>query len=147
MLIEVKTKVARIIDSKTKKFTETYVMDEEFFANAEYRVTQLLNTHVSIGIVESFEIQSLRISPIKEIDDQTLYNSIPSFIASLRDIFHDDNGNEKQLRYKVLLWAENITNANRRIQELSRQGYDMLVESIKEVNYIYLNTQEDNDEQ
>lgn len=135
MLIEVKAKVARIIDGKTRKRTETYVMDKEFFSQAEYAVTELLNEDTT---VEDFQIQSLKVSQIKEIDDQTINNSIPSFIATLIDIFHQDDGTEKKMKYKVLLWADNLTVANRRANELSHQGYDMQIESIKQVDYEYL---------
>ena len=135
MLIEVKVKVARIIDGKTRKRTETYVMDKEFFSQAEYTVTELLNGDTT---VEDFQIQILKLSQIKEIDDQSIDNSIPSFIATLIDIFHQDDGTEKKLRYKVLLWADNLTAANRRANELSHQGYDMQIEGIKQVDYEYL---------
>ena len=135
MLIEVKVKVARVIDGKTRKRTETYVLNKEFFSQAEYDVAELLNGDTTI---EDFQIQSLKLSQIKEIDDQSINNSIPSFIATLIDIFHEDDGTEKKLKYKVLLWADNLTSANRRALELSHQGYDMLVEGIKQVDYEYL---------
>lgn len=135
MLIEVKVKVARVIDGKTRKKTETYVMDMEFFNQAEYAVTELLNEDTT---VEDFQIQNLKVSQIKEIDDQTINNSIPSFIATLIDIFLQDDGTEKKIKYKVLLWADNLTAANHRANELSHQGYDMQIEGIKQVDYEYL---------
>ena len=141
MLIEVKVKVARVIDGKTRKRTETYVLNKEFFSQAEYDVAEPLNGDTAI---EDFQIQSLKLSQIKEIDDQSIDNSIPSFIATLIDIFHEDDGTEKKLKYKVLLWADNLTSANRRALELSHQGYDMLVEGIKQVDYEYL-TRNDNE--
>ena len=144
MLIEVKVKVARIIDGKTRKRTETYVMDKEFFSQAEYTVTEFLNGDTT---VEDFQIQILKLSQIKEIDDQSIDNSIPSFIATLIDIFHQDDGTEKKLRYKVLLWADNLTAANRRANELSHQGYDMQIEGIKQVDYEYLAEQTNQEEE
>ena len=140
MLIEVKVKVARVIDGKTRKKSETYVIDEEFFASAEYAVSHILDAEQMAGEVENFDIVSLKQSAIKEIDEQSLNNALPSFIATMRDIFHDDEGNETQMRYKVLLWAETITAANTRANLLSHEGYDMLIEGIKQVDYIYLNT-------
>lgn len=144
MLIEVKVKVARVIDGKIRKRTETYVMDKEFFSQAEYTVTELLNGDTT---VEDFQIQILKLSQIKEIDDQSIDNSIPSFIATLIDIFHQDDGTEKKLRYKVLLWADNLTAANRRANELSHQGYDMQIEGIKQVDYEYLVGQSNQEEE
>ena len=138
MLIEVKVKVARIIDGKTRKRTETYVLDKEVFADAEYQVWSTLIAEQNAGTVEIFEIQSLKLSQIKEIDEQTLNSVLPSFIATLIDIFLQDDGTEKKIKYKVLLWADNLTAANRRANELSHQGYNMLIESIKQVDYEYL---------
>lgn len=138
MLIETKVKVSRVIDGKTKRLIETYVTDNELFSEAEYKIVSLLSQEQTEGIVESSEVQSLRISPIKEIDEQSYDESLPSFMVTLRDLFHDDEGNEKQLKYKVLIWAENLTDANSRALALSHQGYDMLIEGIKQVDYIYL---------
>ena len=144
MLIEVKVKVARVIDGKTRKRTETYVMDREFFSQAEYDVTALLNEDTTVN---DFQIQNLKVSQIKEIDDQSINNSLPSFIATLIDIFLQDDGTEKKIKYKVLLWADNLTAANRRANELSHQGYDMQIEGIKQVDYEYLVEQSNREEE
>ena len=139
MLIEVKVKVARVIDSKTRKRTETYLVDREVFSQAEYAVMQGLIQETDLGTVESFEIQSLRISPIKEVAEQFISEmAVNTYIATLKDIWLADDGTEKQLKYKVLLWAEDLTQANRNAQQLSREGYDMQIEGIKQVDYEYL---------
>lgn len=135
MLIEVRVKVTRIIDTKKRKKVETYILNRDFFSEAEYAVTALLNGQHDEGTVDSFEIQSLRLSPIREIADQ--YHGQHSYIATLRDIFHDDEGNEKCTRYKVLLWADDLTSATHNVRELQREGYDMQVEGLKEVDYEY----------
>ena len=137
MLIEVKAKVARIIDSKTRKRTETFlVQDCDLFSNAEYRVMSSLVHEQEEGTVENFEIQSLKISQIKEVADQ--FTGEYSFIATLKDLFHDDEGNEKTIKYKVLLWADNLTQANQNVHQLAREGYDMQIEGIKQVECEYL---------
>ena len=151
MLIEVKVKVARIIDAKTRKRTETYLLDKEFFSEAEYIVTAYLNTQVAEGTVESFEIQSLKLSQIKEVASQ--FDGENSFIATLIDIWLDDDGTEKKLKYKVLLWADTPSQAMSNILQLAREGYDMQIEGIKQVDYEYLvgtsetpNTEEENEQ-
>ena len=136
MLIEVKVKVARIIDGKTRKRTENFIVDKEFFAEAEYAVTENLNNEISQGVVDSFEIQSLKISQIKEVAPQ--FDGDDTFIATLKDIWLADDGTEKSLKYKVLLWADDLTQANSHIQQLAREGYDMQIEGIKQVDYEYL---------
>lgn len=140
MLIEVKTKVTWSVDSKPKKTTETYILDKEVFAQAEYEVMTLLNQYQNEGTVENFEIQSLRVSPIKEIITQ--YTGEHSFIASLKDTVLQNDGTEKSLRYKVLLWADSIPEAMNHTREIAAQGYDMVIEGLRQVDYYYLNPQE-----
>ena len=140
MLVEVKAKVSRVIDSKTRKTTETYLIDNvELFSQAEYRVMSILVHEQEDGIVENFELQSLRLSPIKEVATQFLNDGEHSFIAALEDIFTDDAGNEKHLRYNVLLWADSLTEADSRAHSLARQGYNMLIQGIRQADYIYQN--------
>lgn len=143
MLIEVKAKVTWIIDAKPKKKQETYIVDKEVFAEAEYAVMHLLEGYIQEGSVEGFEILSLKTSPIKEIVTQ--YQGGVSFVATLRDIFLQDNGSEKAIKYKILLWANYISEAMTNVREIAAQGYNMQIDSLKEINYTYLN-EEDNEE-
>lgn len=137
MLIEVKTKVAWKVDNKIKKKLETYLLDKEVFAEAEYAVMALLNNEINEGTVESFDITSLRQSIVKEIITQ--YEGESTFIVTLRDTVLQDDGSEKAIKYKVLLWADNISEAMNYAREVAQQGYDMQIDGIKEVNYTYLN--------
>lgn len=136
MLIEVKAKVAWKIDDKIKKKQETFILDKEVFAEAEYAVMTLLNSYINDSTVESFEITGLKLSIVKEIITQ--YEGESSFIATLRDIMLQDDGSEKQIKYKVLLWADNISEAMTHTREIAQQGYDMQIDGLKEVNYTYL---------
>ena len=140
MLIEVKTKVSWVIDSKVKKKVETYLIDKEVFAEAEYAVMNLLSSYQNEGTVSSFEIVSLRQSVVREVVEQ--YEGESTFIASLRDTFLQDDGSEKVMRYKVLLWADNISEAMTHTREIAQQGYDMQIDGLKEVSYTYLNSEE-----
>ena len=136
MLIEVKVKVARVIDNKTRKRTETYILDREFFSQAEYAITELLNEEEQSGLIEDFYITSLRESGIKEIVDK--FKGDFSFLATLKDIWLEDDGTEKKLKYKVLLWADSPSQAMGNTLQLSKEGYDMQIEGIKQVDYEYL---------
>lgn len=137
MLIEVKVKVVRVIDNKARKRTETYIVDDcQLFVEAEHQVTAALVEEQNGGVVEEFGIQSLRLSPIREVC--TEYSGQFSFIATLKDVFLADDGTEKSLKYKVLLWADSLSEAMARTNVFARQGYDMSVEGLKEVNYEYI---------
>ena len=152
MLIEVKAKVARVIDNKTRKRSEVYVVDKELFAEAEYRIMSILAGDQETGSVDSYEIVSLRQSPIKEVASQFTGNC--TFIATLKDIWLADDGTEKSLKYKVLLWADTPSQAMSNTLQIVHQGYDMQVEGIKQVDYEYLtetpgvtnNEEEENDD-
>lgn len=136
MLIEVKVKVAWIIDSKIKKRVETYIMDTEVFAQAEYTIMTNLTRDKDAGIIDSFDIVSLKASSIREICSQ--YEGENSYIATLRDIIIQDDDTEKTIRYKVLLWANNISDAMSHTREITSQGYNMSIDGLKEVNYTYI---------
>lgn len=139
MLIEVKTKVAWLIDGKARKKLETYILSKEVFAEAEYEVMTLLEEGKQDGTVDDFEITGMKVSPIKEIITQ--YEGEGTFIASLRDIFLQDDGSEKTVRYKVLLWANDIADAMAHTREIAQQGYDMQIDGLREVSYTYLTPQ------
>lgn len=138
MLIEVKAKVAWKIDDKVKKKIETYIIDEEVFAQAEYAAMSHLEQYKSDGEVEDFEITGLKLSIVKEIITQ--YEGDYTFIATLRDTTLLDDGSEKIIKYKVLLWANNIAEAMTHTREIAQQGYDMQIDGLKEVNYTHLNS-------
>ena len=141
MLIEVKTKVTKIEGKKYKRIITTFILDKEFFSQAEYTVTELLDNEEKNGTVFDYEIQSLKCSSIKELATQ--YTGENTFVVTLTDVFTDDEGNEKPLKYKVLLWAKDLSEAWERTKEISEQGYDMHIEGIKEVPYEYLAEEEE----
>ena len=60
MLIEVKVKVARVIDNKTRKRTETCVLDKELFSEAEYAVMNSYTTEQEQRLIFLIESSSLR---------------------------------------------------------------------------------------
>lgn len=138
MLIEVKARVAWKIDGKTKKRIETYILFKEIFAEAEYDVMEIITNCVNDGLAEDFEIISLKQSSIKEIISQ--YDGEYSYVVTLRDTVTQDDSTEKQMKYKVLLWANNITEAMNHAREVASQGYDMQIDGLKEVNYTFLNS-------
>ena len=144
MLIEVKAKVTWIIDNKVRKRTETYILDKEVFAQAEYEVMTLLTNYKVESTIDSFELLGIKVAAVKEIITQ--FEGEHSFIASLRDTYLQEDGTEKTVRYKVLLWANSISEAMSHTRDIARQGYDLQIDGLREVNYTYINHQ-DNEQQ
>jgi len=133
MLLEIKVKVKRNVDNKTKIYCETYLTSKEVFAEAELAVMQHFSNETG---VESYEILSIKVSNLKEL--YNINEGENTYIVTLLDTFTDLEGNVKSLKYKVLLWADNLTQANQRTQNFVREGYEMTVESLtaKPIYYI-----------
>lgn len=133
MLTEVKVKTARRAGEKVCRKTETYILDTELLAYAEYTVMKELEKQSDI---EDSMVLSIKVSALKEIVDK--YRGSHSYIATLKDIFHDDNGREKAVRYKVLLWADNLTEATKNARAMQKEGYDMQIEGVREADWIWI---------
>lgn len=133
MLIEVKVRVSVNANDRTRKKTWTIVLNKEFFSEAEYAVTEMLTND---DAVVEFNIVSLKQSTVTEVATQ--YSGEFSFVATLKDVFVSDDGTEKPLKYKVLLWANDLQEAMTNIHAFASQGYNMSIEGVKEVDYIYI---------
>jgi hypothetical protein len=136
MLIETKVKLTKEVDGKTFKHTVNYLSDDENLVDALATVLSHLQTMQSSHLIEDASVISCKQSPIKEVATQ--FEGDKSYIATLKDTWIDEIGDEKSTRYKVLLYAADLTECNQRVQELSREGYDMSVESLAEVDMEYL---------
>jgi hypothetical protein len=136
MLIETRVKTKKEIDGKTIKGTANFLTDSETLVDALATVINHLNVMQSSHLIEDADIISCKQSSIKEVATQ--FEGDKSYVATLKDTWIDEVGDEKTMRYKVLLYAADLTECNQRVQELSREGYDMKVESLTEVEMEYL---------
>lgn len=119
MLYEVK---ARYTDGdKTVKVH--YLLDAECFWEAE------LNTLKQLEGKKDVDVVSIKRSTIKEVIK--IDNDLDYYVATVSDTYFDDKGNEKIIRYKQLLPAANIGEAQKAITEFLEQGYDMNLDAIK----------------
>lgn len=145
MLTETKVKTSKEVDGRRIRNTITFLTDSETLVDALASVISHLDTMQSSYLIDDADILSCKQSSIKEVATQ--FEGDKSYIATLKDIWIDEIGDEKSMRYKVLLYAADLTECNQRVQQLSREGYDMSVESLTEVNMEYLESvnTEDND--
>ena len=131
MLIESKVRSTRKTeDNKSKIFTEYYLIDCESYSDAEYKLNEYLHD------AEKFDIISMKLTSISEIYDN--YEGTSTFTATMSPEFEDDYGQIKTSKYSILLWANDLFQANQRIDEISKQGYQMQVEGIKQSHLIYI---------
>ena len=119
MLYEVK---ARYTDGdKTVKVH--YLLDAELFAQAELKVYEQLKDKADVDVVN---IKRLTIKEVIRVD-----NDLDYYVATISDTYTDDKGNEKIIRYKQLLPAASIGEAQEAINDYLKQGYDMRLDAIK----------------
>ena len=119
MLYEVK---ARYTDGdKTVKVH--YLLDAGLFAQAEVKVYEQLKDKVDVDVI------NIKRSTIKEVI--RVDNDLDYYVATISDTYTDDKGNEKIIRYKQLLPAATIGEAQEAITDYLKQGYDMRLDAIK----------------
>ena len=85
---------------------------------------------------KDFDVVAIKRSNIKEIANQRTNNDDVIWQAELQDIFHDDEGNEKLLKYKILFFSKTYESANTFITEYAKQGYQMSLVSLKLTKFI-----------
>ena len=132
MFYEVKVKVERENSKgELKKVAEHYIVDNcELFAEVEAMALE------EFGDCDVFFIARSKIVEIvngKEIGK-------PFFKATVVDTFTDDDGNEKETKYQMLVCAKDIAEANRIMTEHLRQGYDSVLDSITKTKILDLLT-------
>lgn len=129
MLYELKLKVKQLADNgKEKEVIERYITDVELFAEAEEKGMEQYN-----GECDVFAITQSKIIEIvnKKEDDK------PFFKATIIKEYTDDAGNEKEMKYPVLVCAKDITDANKLMQDYMRQGLeDMRLDAIQKTKII-----------
>lgn len=115
-----------------KTVRESYLIeDAETFSEAE-------NTLLGLGKESSLEIDvvSLKRSKIKEIANHGGKLKTPMFVATLIDVFTDENGKEKEISYDIAFFAPNIQEAHNFIIYYTEQGYCMEMRELKQVKYL-----------
>lgn len=122
MFYEIKLKVQKEnAKGEMKEVTEHYITDVELFAEAEQKGMELYNNDC--------DVFSVIRSKIKETVNGKQEEK-PFFKATVTDTFTDDEGNEKDSKYFVLVCAKDIPEANRRMEDYLRQGFDMKLDGI-----------------
>lgn len=129
MFYELKLKVKQLADNgEEKEVVERYITEVELFAEAEAKGMELYN-----GECDVFAITRSKIIEIvnKKEDDK------PFFKATIIKEYTDDAGNEKEMKYIVLVCAKDITEANKLMQDYMRQGLeDMRLDAIQKTKII-----------
>lgn len=135
MYYEITDRVKRVKDDGTEKeVNERYITDCLSFAEAEQKGMEAYSADNTDG-----DVVAVKRSNVKEIvnenEDKQHY-----FKATIVDTFIDDKTEkEKELRYYVLIRADDLSEATAKAKEYMRQGLqDMRLDGIVKTNILEL---------
>lgn len=122
-----------IIDEKSgndKTINERYFVDKiELFGEAELKGLELYPNNA--------DVVSIRISPIKEFVNKRTNDEQSIYIATIEDVFTNDDGDEKVMKYKVALFANDIQDATSIASGYMQQGLsDLTLIGLKRTKFI-----------
>lgn len=116
-----------------KSITEAFFIENcTSWADAEDKMLAYFNSENEvIGMAISKVLEVVNTPTQEEKMDMFIYRAV---IAS---IYTDDDGNEKEMKYPVLLWAKNIDEAMSVVNNYLRQGLeDMSLVSITKTKIV-----------
>lgn len=119
MLYEITTKVKKLQeDGSEKDVAERYITDCELFAEAE-----CAGMHSYADYQQEGDVTAIKRSNVREIvnpsDNKEYY-----YKATIVTKTIDDNGNEKEQKYYVLIRADSLIEATNKANEYMKQGLD-----------------------
>ena len=135
MYYEITDRVKRVKDDGTEKeVNERYITDCLTFAEAEQKGMEAYSADNTDGDVVAVKRSNVR-EIVNENEEKQHY-----FKATIVDTFIDDNTEkEKELRYYVLIRADNLTEATSKANDYLRQGLsDMRLDGIVKTNILEL---------
>jgi hypothetical protein len=98
-----------------KVIAENYLVDKcIFFAEAEVKMLEEYNNENEVVAMKQSKIREFVNNRIK--DEQDIY------IAIIEDIFVEDDGSEKRIKYEVGVFAESVSEATRIVLDYMKQG-------------------------
>ena len=134
MYYEITDRVKRVKDDGTEKeVNERYITDCLTFAEAEQKGMEAYSADNVDGDVIAVKRSNVR-EIVNESEDKEHY-----FKATIVDTFTDDNGKEKELKYYVLIRANDLGEATGKANEYMRQGLqDMRLDGIVKTKILEL---------
>lgn len=131
MFYEFKVKVERENSKgELKQVSEHYIIKGcELFAEVEAKAMEEFGADCDVFAITR--------SKITEIVNQKEIGK-PFFKATVVDVFTDDEGNEKETKYQMLVCAKDVTEATKIMNEYLRQGFDMQLNGITKTKILDL---------
>ena len=112
--------------SEEKAVKEWLVVEnEELFKDVE---GVLYDTFNGLG---ELDVMAIRRSKIKEVANNRQSQDDLLWLAEVRDVFLTDEGNEKEMKYKIIFYAKTFDAAKAFMVEYLTQGYNMELIGLK----------------
>ena len=112
-----------IIDKKSgndKSITEAFFIENcTSWADAEDKMLTYFNSENEVVAMALSKVMDVVNCPTQEEKEERYV-----YRAVIATIYTDDEGNEKELKYPVLLWAKDFDNAMTIVNEYIAQGLD-----------------------
>lgn len=120
------------VDSKgnDRNVKENLILENaESFADAEQIGYDYGSGYTGLDVV------AIKRSKIKEIANERTSDDEKIFLATLVDVFLNEDGTEKEMKYTIAFFSKNMATANVYINEYAKQGYNMSITKIVESKY------------
>lgn len=118
-------------DGNDKSKKESFVVENQnFFAEVENALHNEFEAYTDLDVV------AIKRSKIKEIVNTRQSNDDLIWLAEMMDVFLTDEGDEKQMKYKVLVFAKTFDSAKAIMSDYMKQGFDMSLISLKLSKFI-----------
>ena len=123
-----------VVDPKgnDKEISERFIVkDVELFGEAEMNTLQEFNGENDVVAIKQSKIREF-VNEKNEEQDENIY------LATIVSVFVDEsNGNERETKYVVGLWATSTENATKIAVEYMEQGLgDLVLVGIKRTNFV-----------
>lgn len=116
---------------KDKNVKENYLVDNlECFTEVEEKLVEY-----GIGFTD-FDVLAIKRSSAKEIANSKQNENDKIWLAEVMDVQINDDGEEKEIKYKIFLFAQTFDSAKAFISDYIKQGYDLTLVSLKLTKFV-----------
>lgn len=134
MFYEISLKRNAVNESGVKKeVSEKYIIEgAELFCEAEAKALEYFNGECNVIAIKQSKIRDFINSKAEEAE-QGIY------VATVADVFVDDNGKEKEIKYVVAMWSTSVGEADELVGGYLKQGMaDFRIIGVKRTKFVDL---------
>lgn len=121
-----------VIDGEKENLKkEKYLLENcESFGEVETKMLSLFNSYTDL------DVATIKRSKVCEIINAKKNGNEKIFEATISDVFVDDNGNEKNINYLMILFANGFDEALATMMNYIKQGYNMELVRLRKTSIV-----------